>query len=81
MGPLAEVPRAQIIGKSHGTVQRLFWVYVVIAALGLISVIVDDDRDWSSWLGVGRDTALGAVSALYLRSWRTTRRADSEGSK
>jgi hypothetical protein len=56
--------------------ERLFWLWVVVTVLALGGLVLDDDRDWSSWLGVGQALLGGTLAVLYLRSWRILSRSD-----
>ena len=58
--------------------KRLFWLYAVMTALSLLTVVLDDGRDWSSWLRFGLTLTWGTLAVLHLRSWRILSRQGSE---
>ena len=73
-------PRGAMTDTARGS-KRLFWVWVVVMALALAGLVLDDDRDWASWLGVGQALLGGTLAVLHLRSWRILSRSDSARSR
>jgi uncharacterized membrane protein YgdD (TMEM256/DUF423 family) len=67
--PTTERPKGAMTDTARGS-KRMFWLYVATAVLALAAFVLDDDRDWSSWLGIGLALLGGTLAVLYLRSWR-----------
>ena len=60
--------------------QRSFWLYVALTALSLTATVLDDDRDWSTWLHVVLTLVRGTMAVRFLRSWRILSRQGGERS-
>jgi hypothetical protein len=70
-----ERPTGALTDTARGS-KRLFWLWVVVMALALAGLVLDDDRDWSSWLGVGQALLGGTMAVLHFRSWRILTSSD-----
>ena len=58
--------------------KRQFWLNVVLTALSLTTVILDDGWDWSRWVRIGLTLVWGTQAMLYLRSWRIISRQEAQ---